>query len=74
MSPVGTAERGKFNCLLNDVCEKRVEERETRAILRLCRINTRTETYERFDRIGGTHQTSETYLTPSLVATRRQGL
>lgn len=40
----------------------------------LCRINTRTETYERFDKIGDTHQTSETYLTPSLVATRRQGL
>lgn len=37
-------------------------------------LNIRTETYERFDRIGGTHQTSETYLTPSLVATRRQGL
>lgn len=37
-------------------------------------FNIRTETYERFDRIGGTHQTSETYLTPSLVATRRQGL
>jgi len=59
------------------VCEKKIEERETRAfLLDACKNNTRTETNETLSEqnTGGTHQISETYLTPSLVATRRQGL
>lgn len=61
-------------CICVGVCEKKIEERETHAFLP--DANTRTETNETLSEqnTGGTHQISETYLTPSLVATRRQGL